>query len=236
MMNRILKKSSQISTTRTLRRMRVDEDLVPMPGDNSQKVVDKNILLSQFGDEITALKKQAFDQAYADAKEQIQQELAQQYEQLAEELKEKFDKKNREADVLINRLSSLIQAAVDRRKNLVASQEAMAVYLALQVVYKLLESKEVYQAAIVKLIKDQLAEFVVKDAIRVRISPKDTEIEHLLPSEVSAHLKLITDPALPPGACEIEDGFSLIDVGVVTQLDQVREALVNKYKEIHDAI
>lgn len=235
-MSRILRNSPTIHNSRTL--TRVAEGGVHDYNGNDAAVspsgkISREELINLFSDDIAILKREASDQGYADGLTKAQLKFEKELENSRQELEKEWKDKIKSAEATVRKFGKLVESALSRQEELVASQQSTAIFLALEMVYKLVGDREVYREIVVRSIKEQVNEFVEKSFVRLRISPADSEVEEMLPDAVKRKVRIVKDPLLESGCCEIEDGVSLIDVGVVTKLDRLRESLVNTYKELN---
>jgi len=201
-------------------------DLEPSPSQNQNQNIEKPELARIFKDELETLKTEARDQGLLDAKKMIAAEIEEQVRQH----KAQLDQDHQREQVVLTRdsqvLETLIKEISTLRKQKNIELEASMIRLSLACLYKLTGETKCYQHIIEHTINTSIADENTQAQVKIRLAREDLGIVAQLSKETKEQCQFIEDRQLQPGSCFIESGFSTLDMSVLAQVDQIRDALV----------
>ncbi len=154
----------------------------------------------------------------------------------AEGREEGFSTGEEEAGRLIDRLHIILDAAIDKRKNLIDSTERQLIDLVLLISKKVVKViSEKAHAVVVANVKEALKKVSGETEITIKVNTKDLEIttkhkDSLIKKiEGIKHVTIEEDSRVDPGGCIIETSFGDIDARIQRQLglleDRIRELI-----------
>ncbi len=173
--------------------------------------------------ELAALKAEVKRQAIEEARVEIDNEIAKvrkEYELFQAEHSAKVNDS-------IKKLENALVAAREYETSLLESSEASIVKIVMECVYKLTRERDTYKGIVERTVSQVIYENQSDEKLKIRCSELDKNIAELVGTQDSSLCQIIVDPNLNAGDFFVESGYSTNDMSVMTQLDQLREALVS---------
>jgi len=173
--------------------------------------------------------------------EQIIKEAEEKANEIAEKAKEEayehgfnegFQKGEEEVKRLIDRLHIIVQAAIDKRKEIMKNAEAQIVDLVLLIVRKVVKTiSEEERNVVIENIKEALKKVKGEAEVTIKVNIKDLDITteqrkkfiSMIESLENVHVE--EDSRVDPGGCIIETSFGDIDARIQTQLSILEEKI-----------
>jgi len=173
--------------------------------------------------------------------EQIVKEAEEKAEEILEKAKEEafesgfnegFQKGEEEVKRLIDRLHIILQAAIDKRKEILKNAETQLIDLVLLIARKVVKTiSEEERNVVIENIKEALKKVRGEAEITIRVNIKDLEIttkqkENFISMiESLENVRIEEDSRVDPGGCIIETSFGDIDARIQTQLNIIEEKI-----------
>ena len=173
--------------------------------------------------------------------EQIVKKAEKKAEEILEKAKEEafesgfnegFQKGEEEVKRLIDRLHIILQAAIDKRKEILKNAETQLIDLVLLIARKVVKTiSEEERNVVIENIKEALKKVRVEAEITIRVNIKDLEIttkqkENFISMiESLENVRIEEDSRVDPGGCIIETSFGDIDARIQTQLNIIEEKI-----------
>lgn len=173
--------------------------------------------------------------------EQIIKEAEEKAEEILEKAREEafesgfnegFQKGEEEVKRLIDRLHIILQAAIDKRKEIIKNAESQLIDLVLLIARKVVKTiSEEERNVVIENIKEALKKIRGEAEITIRVNIKDLEIttrqrENFISMvESLENVRIEEDSRVDPGGCIIETSFGDIDARIQTQLNIIEEKI-----------
>lgn len=137
-----------------------------------------------------------------------------------------------EMDRLIERLKIIIQAAIDKRKEIIEDSEEQIVRIILLMARKVVKHiTDKDEKVVIENIKAALQKVQGKEQIVIRVNSKDLEMttehkeEFIAMIEDLKFIKILEDSRVDRGGCVIETDFGSIDARIATQLEEIEDKI-----------
>ena len=155
------------------------------------------------------------------------------YESGLHNIKEELEKTNKNK---LNEINDMLATIENQKQIIVAKYESEIARLSLDIAEKILRQKiELKDNAVSKIIENVIADYKNVEWVKIYISDKDDvksiEADKSLISElqkISNDIKIEVKKDLKEGSCIIETPDSIVDASVDTQLNNLKEILLNK--------
>ncbi len=143
-----------------------------------------------------------------------------------------FDEGKAEAVRLVERLKMIMEAAIDKREEIISSAEEQIIRIILLIgrkVVKHITDKD--EQVVIANIKSALQKVQGKEVIIVKVNSKDLEIttehkeEFIGMIEGLKNIKVLEDSRVDRGGCIIETDFGSIDGRISTQLEEMEDRI-----------
>lgn len=193
-----------------------------------QKEVD---LHDVFKVELAELKAQVKQEALNEAQADIEARVKAEVESKQSQLEAEFAKAKESLDGISALLNTTVEELRDAKTTAVIELEAQIVHLSLECVYKLTGERTFFKSVVERSVKESIAAAEANTTIKIRYSEQDVDIAEGIKGSLPDHCTMVLDNGLASGACLVEAGYSTTDMGVFTQLDQLRDALIETYQD-----
>jgi len=137
-----------------------------------------------------------------------------------------------EMERLIDRLKVIIQAAIDKRKEIIEDSEEQIVRIILLMARKVVKHiTDKDEKVVIENIKAALQKVQGKEQIIIRVNSKDLEMttehkeEFIAMIEDLKFIKILEDSRVDRGGCVIETDFGSIDARIATQLEEMEDKI-----------
>ena len=155
------------------------------------------------------------------------------YESGLHNIKEELEKTNKNK---LNEINDMLATIENQKQIIVAKYESEIARLSLDIAEKILRQKiELKDNAVSKIIENVIADYKNVEWVKIYISDKDDVIalqaDKSLINElqkISNDIKIEVKKDLCEGSCIIETPDSIVDASVDTQLNNLKEILLNK--------
>jgi len=173
------------------------------------------------------------EQIIKEAEEKAEEILGKAREEAFESgFNEGFQKGEEEVKRLIDRLHIILQAAIDKRKEIIKNAESQLIDLVLLIARKVVKTiSEEERNVVIENIKEALKKIRGEAEITIRVNIKDLEIttrqrENFISMvESLENVRIEEDSRVDPGGCIIETSFGDIDARIQTQLNIIEEKI-----------
>jgi len=136
----------------------------------------------------------------------------------------------------LNEINDMLAAIENQKQIIITKYESEIAKLSLDIAEKILRQKiELKDNAVSKIIESVIADYKNVEWVKIYISNKDDakvlEADKSLIKElqkISNNIKIEVKKDLSKGSCIIETPDSIVDAGVDTQLNNLKEILLNK--------
>ncbi|MFW5801941.1 MAG: flagellar assembly protein FliH [Spirochaeta sp.] len=138
-----------------------------------------------------------------------------------------------EAERLIGRLHSIIDAAIQRRTDIIEESEGQIIRLVLQIAKKVIKViSENQKNIVVNNVVQSLRKMKKRSDVTIRVNLADIKIttEHTKriteKIEHVQNIRILEDSTVDPGGCIIETDFGQIDARIATQLQEIEDQIL----------
>jgi flagellar assembly protein FliH len=145
---------------------------------------------------------------------------------------EGFDEGKAEAVRLAERLKVILEAAIDKREEIISSAEEQIVRIILLIGRKVVKHiTEKDEQVVIANIKSALQKIQGKEQVIIKVNSKDLEIttehkeEFIALIEGLKNVKILEDSRVDRGGCIIETDFGSIDGRIFTQLEEIEDRI-----------
>lgn len=139
---------------------------------------------------------------------------------------------------VLKKIEGILNSAKERHDEILKSAELEIVDLAVLVAEKIIRQEvKGDRGVVVATVKDALKRLMGKEEITIRINMEDLEIVKAHKDEFLSQtkgLRMITfkeDSSIERGGCRIETDFGSVDATISTQLEEIRDGLLQTAKE-----
>jgi len=138
-----------------------------------------------------------------------------------------------EMNRLIERLKVIIQAAIDKRKEIIEDSEEQIVRIILLIARKVVKhitAKD--EEVVIRNIKAALERVQGKEQIIIRVNSADLEMttehkeEFISMIEDLKYIKILEDSRVDRGGCIIETDFGNVDARIASQLEELEDKIL----------
>lgn len=177
--------------------------------------------------EIERLKKEAFDQAYRQGYEQGEKDGYQ----------VGFQAADKEGELIRKQAKLVLESAHKKAHEINEKNQNDIIELSVQIAGKIINaSLSENQEYILKIAKEAISEFKNKKQVVIYVSPENAELFGRSSDSLSAvcpntSIVIMEDEKVSPFGCVIESDTLIIDAQVTSQLEQVKNALLEMRKK-----
>lgn len=137
-----------------------------------------------------------------------------------------------EADRLVARLKVMVEAAIDKREEIIQSAEDQIVRIILLMARKVVKHiTDKDERIVIENIRHALQKIQGKEQVMIKVNPKDIELttEHkedfIKMVEGLKYIKVLEDSRVDRGGCILETDFGSIDARITTQLEDMEDKI-----------
>ena len=232
-------KNSDLDTEKTRQNVNTDlSDTINTVASFSEEITEPSVQDQPAGPSQEELK-EIFSEELEQLKEEVRVETIDKLQQEADdyieeslkkekaELKADFEKDIEKLQSAVASIESIKQQYEDELQSVITQIESHAVKISLECLYKLAGDKDIYQAIIEKTIQDVFEQNAINTQVKIKISEQDAEVINTISETDLKSCRIVKDKLASPGTCIIESGLSRTDLCVLTQVDQIRDAVLN---------
>ncbi|VUD61746.1 hypothetical protein TDB9533_02883 [Thalassocella blandensis] len=177
--------------------------------------------------QLAELKEETKQQAIDEAQSYLQQEI----EKAKSEAESSIQACQADVESVIARLNAAIDSVKECELSLIENNQSSIIKLVAECVYKLTLDREVFKGIVERTVSQVILENQGKDALKIHCSEQDQTLLQSLTGLDTEKCYITVDHLLKPGDFFVESGYTTTDLSIVSQLDQVREALLSTLQE-----
>ncbi|AFG38151.1 flagellar assembly protein FliH [Spirochaeta africana] len=138
-----------------------------------------------------------------------------------------------EAERLVGRLHTIIDAAIQRRNDIIEESEGQIVQLVLQIAKKVIKViSENQKNIVVNNVVQSLRKMKKRSDVTIRVNLADLKLTTQHTQQITEkietvqNVKILEDSTVDPGGCIIETDFGQIDARIATQLQEIEDQIL----------
>ncbi len=236
-MNHLIKNANMGSGVRTVPREKTDASSIHF-FDDVDSIQTKDLVMDTAAEsekpnleiEIEQIKQDAYNIGLEEGRKAASKEINEKINELDEFYAAENESLQSEYKTKLTGLESLlVECSEFQDKIFRGSQEELLAVL-LRCLYKLAGHKDIYRQIVAATLTREIDALKEESKLLVKLpssSSEDMDFVSDLDCVKSDICKVIYDASLEPGECLVEAGYSIKEDGIIRQLDQVRDELIN---------
>lgn len=164
---------------------------------------------------------------------ELQEKFDHQLKKLENEYHQKSKKIAEQEQALYQLIASVTAKYKEEASNNITQLDGVLIEMVMEALYKILGEKEAYEKSIAKIVKTLATKQLTNTKVSMKVSEESFHLLSKLYKDNSILSCIQLDNSLAVGQVRIDDGISIIAIGLIDQLDYLKNILIAQLREIH---